>query len=338
MNETMDSLQKSLDQLEDATDLAEFSKMRGLVEPQILRSRDPLLICQLGAIYREWKLWREAEDVLQKAVRLEPSLPNPYRSLGLLFIHRDDLAWGESLERARRSLEEAVRVEKSVNDPSAATHTLLGRVYFSLEDRNRAESEFRAALSIDPRYTEATYNLATTLGERHDPPIEEIVALLKHSVEDDPHYFVALRDLGWQLRHTSLAEAEYYLSRALHEAQDDVLAHIYYARIKFDSEPAVAEEHYQKAIALDPADGELHRLLGLLYMRQDRPEDANRELFSAIELDPNNEASVTAYIDFLQAIEAQARDQFYSSVKKHSTLPDQVIRDLDGRIESHWRT
>jgi tetratricopeptide (TPR) repeat protein len=324
----MDSLQKFLDQLEGAADV-EFPKMRGSVEPQILQSQNAALICQLGAIYRERKLWSEAEEVLQKAARLEPSLPNPHRSLGLLFIHRDDLAWEESLERAKRSLETAVRLEKLSLEPSAATHTLLGRVHLSLGDRSRAESEFRVALSIDPHYTEATYNLAMTLGQLLEPPIDEIVNLLKQSITEDPHYFPALRDLGWQLRDADLKEAEHYLSRALQEAQDDVLVHIYWARLKFKSDPAVAEEHYKRAIQLDPGDCELHRLLGLFYQHHGRDRDANRELFLAVESDPKDPSAINAYVGFLRELgDRDAARNLFQSVTSGSLLPASVIGDI----------
>jgi tetratricopeptide (TPR) repeat protein len=41
----------------------------------------------------------------------------------------------------------------------AATHTLLGASYRELGYTDRAESEFRAALEIDPKYEEALFNL-----------------------------------------------------------------------------------------------------------------------------------------------------------------------------------
>jgi len=331
----MDSLQGLLDQLESATGSAEFSEARLLAEPQILASRDAGLISQLGMIYRERRLWSEAEDVLRKAARLEPSLPTPHRSLGLLFIHRDDLAWEQSLECAKESLETAARLEKKANEPSAATHTLLGRVYLSLGERSDAEAEFRMALRIDPRYTEAKYNLATTLGQLSVPGNDEIISLLKQSIEEDPHYFAALRDLGWNLRFSNVLEAEYYLSRALQEAQDDVLVHIYYARLKFDTEPAIAEQQYKKAIELDPGDSELHQLLGLLYSHSGRNDEANRELFSALELDPDNEKLFAGYLDFLNKIKDRTyRAKLYQSAKRNSLLAPEMLQELDKSVAS----
>jgi Flp pilus assembly protein TadD len=209
---------------------------------------------------------------------------------------------------------------------------LLGRVYLSLGDRSPAESEFRAALCIDPHYTEAKYNLATALSQLPAPRVDEIVTLLKESITEDPHYFVALRDLGWRLRHANLKEAEYYLSRALQEAQDDVLVHIYYARLKFNNEPALAEEHYKKAIQLDPGDGELHRLLGLFYKHHRRDRDANRELFLAVESDPTNQSSIAAYVGFLRDLEdKEAARNLYLSVRSSSLLPASVIGDISDK-------
>ena len=44
----------------------------------------------------------------------------------------------------------------------------------------------------------------------------------------------------------------------------------YYARVKLDNDPSIAEQHYKKAVELDPGDGELHRMLGLFYKLKNR--------------------------------------------------------------------
>lgn len=323
-----------LEKLEAPLERAEFCKLKELVQPVILKSRQVNLICQLGAIYRKRELWQDAEHVLQQAIKLEPSQPEPYRSLGLLLLRRDDLPGDENLIRAKSALETSVRLERLNNERFPATHTLLGRTFFSLGDMERAQSEFRRALEIDPGYTEAKYNLAASL-DVDGSPNEQSTNLLRQCVAEEPDYALALRDLGWQLRDSNLVEAEHYLVKALQNEPADVLAHIYYAQLNFDREPLIAEEHFRKAIALDPADGELHRLLGLFYKHHGRPEDANRELFAAIELDPSDEASITVYIDFLRANDAQVRQELYASVKRHSTLPDEAIRGLDARIACH---
>lgn len=332
----MEPLQELLEKVEQAGSFEEFSKLRASVEPKILNSRNAALLCQLGTIYGDWKLWGDAENVFYQAMRLEPSLPDPYRSLGLLLIHRDDLPWNESLERAKESLEMAVRLEKLVSEPTSITHTLLGRVYLSLGERSSAEDEFRLALRMDPSCTEAKYNLATALGQLDGLPIDEIVDLLKQSIKEDPHYFAALRDLGWNLRSSNVVEAEYYLSKALQEEQDDVLVHIYYARLKFESEPAIAEQHYKKAIQLDPGDSELHRLLGLFYSQYGRPDEANRELFSALELDhPDNEKSFAGYLDFLNKIQdKEYRAELYHSAKRNSLLSPETLQQFDKRVSN----
>jgi len=106
----MESLQAMIDKLDSASDADEFSRLRESVECVILKSREIGLICQLGAIYRKRKLWRDAENVLQEAKRLEPSRPEPHRSLGLLFMNRDDLEWKESLKLAKEALETSSRL------------------------------------------------------------------------------------------------------------------------------------------------------------------------------------------------------------------------------------
>lgn len=329
----MESLQTMIEKLDTALNPSEFCRLKEFVEPLILKSSQVDLICQLGAIYRKRELWQNAEEVLQTGRKLEPSQPEPYRSLALLYLRRDDLPWEENLQSAKTALETAIRLEELSNEHCSATHTLLGRTYISLGELKRAQAEFRRALEIDPGYTEAKYNLAVSLDTGEFPPNMQTIDLLKECIKEDPHYSLALRDLGWALHRSSPEQADAYLSRALLEAKDDVLLHIYFARVRFEKDPETAEKHYKQAIDIDPGDPELHRLLGLLYSYHGRLQEANESLFHAIELEPSNEESIAAYLKFLGDIQPENRKALYASAKQMSRLvPDVIIDELDAKV------
>src|SRR6185437_6753274 len=191
--EEMRIAQEILKTLKETTQSELFCDLAHRAEPIILATREFTMICDLAQLYRERGLWREGEYVLQAAVKFEPSQPDPHRALGLLFLHRDDLPWEQSLKRAVEAFETSVRLERLTSESSPATHSLLGRALFALGQADRAETELRNALRIDPEYAEAKYNLATVLSSLENPPLTMIHDLLSQCTRDDPDYAPAFR-------------------------------------------------------------------------------------------------------------------------------------------------
>jgi tetratricopeptide (TPR) repeat protein len=328
----MKSLTDMLDQMGQTDDAAEFGLLRETLEPQILTSHDPILLWRLGQIYRYREIWPDAERILHEAIKWGPSMADAYRDLGLLYIQRDDLPSEMSLQLAKDILMRGVRADRISNELSPVTHTLLGRVLEALNDPEGAESELRQALSIDPHYEEARYNLAMLLDDARS---EEKLTLLRQSIAEDPNYFLALRDLGFELVKTKqLDEAENLLTQALSLDPADVLLRWYLAQLKWtQKDPSSAELHFKKAIELDPGNGESHRLLGRFYQHHGRVEEANRELFSAIELDPDNDDSFSAYLKFLDELEdRELAAKAFSAARWNTTLPKHRILELESKL------
>lgn len=328
----MKNLSDMLEAMSRTDDVDEFGQLREVLEPEILKIHDSVLLWRLGQIYRQRQMWPDSERVLRESVKWVPSAPEPYRDLGLLYMRRDDLSEEVSLTQAREMLEKGLNVEKINNDLSAVTHTLLASVLEWSNEPKRAEEELRKALEIDPHYEEAQYNLAMLLDDSRK---EEKLRLLRQSIAEDPDYFVALRDLGLELvKDKQLAEAEGCLSKALGLDASDVSLRWYLGQLKWmQHDPPSAELHFRKAVELDPGIGKSRELLGRFLQHTDRVEEANRELFSAIELDPNNEDSFSAYVKFLG--EFEDRDfaaSLYSAAKQNTLVPQQRLVELESRL------
>jgi Tfp pilus assembly protein PilF len=110
---------------------------------------------------------------------------------------------------------------------------------------------FEEAISLDPNYEEALFNLAT-LVKKDDP--KKAVSLLRRAVEIDARYVAAHRELGVLLqREHDLVEAECHLRRALEFDPADYWAQMYLANLLgVQGRNAEAEQTYRVATALRP--------------------------------------------------------------------------------------
>jgi uncharacterized protein HemY len=82
----MKNLPDMLEQMAGTENEVSFREMREVLEPKILRSHDPVPLWRLGQIYRQRKIWQDAERLLDEAIKWSASMPEPYRDLGLLYI------------------------------------------------------------------------------------------------------------------------------------------------------------------------------------------------------------------------------------------------------------
>jgi TolB-like protein/Flp pilus assembly protein TadD len=128
-----------------------------------------------------------ATEAANKARDLDPSLAEPYASLGLVQTHTGDLAEGmrnlrkaielnpglavahfvlaRGLSSLGRHEEAMVAVQKAVSlDPlSAMIHTGIGDAYYAAREYEKAVLSYRMSLAIDPRFDGAHTDIARAL-------------------------------------------------------------------------------------------------------------------------------------------------------------------------------
>ncbi len=117
------------------------------------------LYVQASALDENPATYDQAEELYQRAMRLDPSLAIAYTNLGNIRFRRGDEAG--ALELYRRAIEADAR------QPEA--HYNLGYVMLERGDARAATAYFEQALIGDPRFADAHFNLAMAweqLGER----------------------------------------------------------------------------------------------------------------------------------------------------------------------------
>jgi tetratricopeptide (TPR) repeat protein len=186
--------------------------------------------------------------------------------------------------------EAAAQLEKLVPQVpnSFEAHELLGLVYASMSQNERAIEQLQAAVRIQPKSAEARTNLATSLsrGGKMGPAGEQF----RKALELEPDNFTANHNLGEYLVHSGkLAEAIPFLEKAQRDPSssydnDYDLATAEMLTGRLADARKVVESMIEKKDA-----GELRNLLGQIEERDGQYVVAVKEFERAAHMDPSED-------------------------------------------------
>lgn len=132
----------------------------------------------LGIAYADQGDLDSAIDELELAHGLEPDDPDAPRELAEVLIERaEELAAAGNQATAIADLEHAIEVDSK----NALAHFRLGEKYAKLPDYTNAEQHYRAAIRIDPFYTDAFGALADTYVQQKR--VQDAIDLLKDALK-----------------------------------------------------------------------------------------------------------------------------------------------------------
>jgi tetratricopeptide (TPR) repeat protein len=116
----------------------------------------PGLFLQTGDLYRRLRRWRDAEQIYEKALGIDPD--NAHAHIGLCRIALRRRKFGAAAQSALDAL------QRIYHYPLA--HFLLGLALVGMKEYERAAEAFRAAISFNPNFPEAHVRLAALLEKR----------------------------------------------------------------------------------------------------------------------------------------------------------------------------
>jgi tetratricopeptide (TPR) repeat protein len=241
------------------------------------REPDPEVLCEFASLAMKLERWSDAEEALIKALQIAPVLPNPYTFLGSLYFKRD------MLQKAVNCYQKSLAIELS-----ASVLTLLSVCQLELGLTEDGRASLDQAISINPNYEEAYYNLG--LVYRETEPSRSIDLFAK-AVTLDPEYAEAHRELGWALNgfEGKDAEAEYHIRRAIEFEVDDGWAHIYLGNILWQREDLnSAEQSFKKAVEVWSDIAVPYWCLALFYERVGRTDDATCLYQRGVTVEPDD--------------------------------------------------
>ncbi len=210
--------------------------------------------------------FEEAVEPLERAVQKLPDEPEAFRNLGIVYqkIGRS----GDALQAHQRAVE---------LDPAVAESQFnLGVSLAEVGQWQRSADSLQKALDLRSDYPEATFNLAIALRETGN--LESAERLLEslsaigwsHPTLARQRVLITVRKAQARSREGRMAEARTLYAQALGE-------------LKSGLENSTMASHNDPAQRIT---ARIHNDLGVLFGRQNRLEEAERELVAAIEISP----------------------------------------------------
>ncbi len=260
-----------LHQRKEQEALADFEQVLKL-RPDYLEALRLITAVHLGARH-----FSQAADRIETQMKLIPPGPVPYLLLGQVFETAGDVGRSEAsyqqaakigaapefhnalagfyirkglLDKAEKQFLEAVRIAPS----SYQAHMGLGIVYEALKNFEKAKEHYRKALSLNPKFTPASNNLAYLYAETNEK-IDEALNLAQAAKERAP--------------------ADPYIS--------DTLGWIYYKK----NIHTRAIPYLKEAVEKVPSNPVFHYHLGMAYYKGGRQNESERELKKLLQLQPD---------------------------------------------------
>lgn len=224
----------------------------------------------------------DASTYLRAATQLKPSA-HPEVGWG-----RAWLALGHVLEKSNPpGAVEAFKAAATFRPKDPEPHISAAVTLENMKQYAAAEREYRAAIDLDPKSTDAMAGLVNIYMRSGRLPDAEPV--LRRFIELDPQNATAHVQLGRVLAATGKRdEAVAELRQGLQWKPGEPVATRELADLLLESKkPEEAEQLLKPLVQAQPNDAGLHHGLGRTYLYQNRPQEAQQEFLTAVKLNPN---------------------------------------------------
>jgi Flp pilus assembly protein TadD len=264
---------------------------------------------QLGYTFTALKRTDEARAEYEKAVTLNPKMPEAQLNLGILLLETDASAAVAPLTKAvellpsqsrpryllglaqqrsgnLKSAAESFEGASRLDPKDSATLIELGRIYAKTDRPADAEGKFRAALGIEAKSPEALQGLALSLDAQKKPAAADAYR---------DYLAVQPQDIAARVRlvHFLLEQQQY--DAALSELSKAGAGPASLENLKLKADIEIGQKKMdaaistlKQAIAIAPNDAQLHGGLGRIYLQTHDFADAEKEFKLALSLDRNN--------------------------------------------------
>src|SRR3981081_637454 len=305
LNELLDEAQRNIDSNNFESAIAPLEKFIA-EKPDVAFAH-----FQLGYTYTALRRTDEARTEYERAIALDPKMPEAYLNLGVLLLDKQQYA------AAVAPLTKAVELLPAQSRP----RSLLAVAQDRSGDQEGAARSFEGVLHLDPNDVTANHYLGELDLRRNKPAEAEM--RFRHALEIRPDAREALQGLAQSLEAQNRPEAAdgYRKYRAVmpgvsaararlthllvnNQEYDAALAELERAdagkppsldSLRLRADIQIAQKKFadavvtlQQAIALAPRDSQLVGGLGRVYLQKRDFALAEKELKAVLQIDPNN--------------------------------------------------
>src|SRR5579862_4505634 len=239
-----------------------------------------------------------------EAARLDPRSPSVHYNLGRFYFET------AKYEDARKELEEALRLEPN----HAAALYFLALAAKQDNDLDRSTQLFEKVIALQPGNPDAQFLLGQNL--EHQGKTAEAVVHWKLALQADPNYSQALYNLARALRKSNDPEAQQYQARYDTLQRNQQISDRVQQLGNFALEASNAQNwpqafaQMQEALELCgecPEAAHLHKNLGMMYVRTGKFEQGQKELQTALQLNPDDNDAKQGLAAIQNATSAQSK-------------------------------
>lgn len=230
-----------------------------------------------GSILLKMNMYAAAEASIRLALSLYPDYPEAHNNLGLA------LAAQNRLQEAAGHYQEALRLNPTFSEALMN----WGNIFSKQSDYENAQKCYENALRIQPN---AAGHLNLGQLHAHQGRLESALTCYEQAISLDPDNDTAHLLMGktyFRLQDMNAAEKSFLIAVQHNNGSGE--AYNYLGRINgFKRKPERAREYFEKAIALNPFDGDSRFQLGITYATQGNLEKAIHHFKETIRLSPNH--------------------------------------------------
>ena len=159
----------------------------------------------LGVLKAQTKKFEEAKELLKKAIKIKPEMPDLYNNMGLILREMKD--YDQSLISFKKAIQ--------INPEFSVAFNNLGVVYKDLEDIDEAEKNFLQSIKINSNNSDPYNNLGIIYNIQNQT--DKAKDFFYKSLEINPENLQALNNIGNLYKNIGHIEnAEKYFYKAIH--------------------------------------------------------------------------------------------------------------------------
>ena len=250
-----------------------------------LKAKDWRAAYGLGNVYTDQQRWEEAEQSYRQALTFNQ---NADTCIALSYVLVQPRSSGNNAKRLAEA-EQYARRAIQLQSNNAIAHDRLGEALVARAILNvEAEQSYRRAVELDPQFAVGYVHLARLMKKtnRQADAQANFVRALELAKDAPTLVLIAEAMQSEQL----YEESDPVLKRALELDRRNPSANFLMAKLNIYRKQFPDAEGYLKAtIEVSPRSFSPHFVLGSLYLRMDRPEEAEKAIMRAVDVASPND-------------------------------------------------